>query len=208
MLLALVFVKPTFAVDSTVSSAATPSAAKVTPVEKKAQDLLDRVATKVAQIADSDKRTYHGVIKSVGTETYTITTSEGDRQIATNDATEFFRIKASKKSETDFAGIKKGEDIVVIGTIDPATKTMTAKQIITKIKRTVFAGPITAVEKNIITINGTKIDLSDASYEQMDADGKITVAKVSDFQTGKTAFVLAHSPEDEVYSSLKALVIQ
>lgn len=198
----------TFASEATQSATPSSIPKTVTPIEKKAQDLLDRVATKVAQLADAKKRTYRGVVSSAGTNSYTISSPEGNLTVNTSGATEYFRIKAGKTSETNFAGIKKGDDIVAIGTIDPADRSMTAKQIITKIKRTIFYGPITAAEKNVITIDGTKIDLKDASYEQLDLDtGKIAAAKVSDFQTGKTAFVLAHSPENGVYSSLKALII-
>ena len=204
------FTPSVYAIDSTMSAAeATPTAvvAKTTPVEKKAQDLLDRVATKVAQIATATKRTYHGKIKSVGTTSYTIVTPEGDRTIVTNDATDFYRIKASKRSTTDFAGIKKDEDIVAIGTIDPSNKSMTASQVIAKIKRTVIAGPIENVTGTVVTIDGNKVDIADASYQAMDSEGKITVAKIGDFKEGQTAFLLAHSPEGGTYSSLKALVI-
>lgn len=195
----LIFQTPVLAAE------ATPSA---TPIEKKAQDLLDRVATKVAQLATTSKRTYHGKIKTVGKTSYVITTSEGDRTIETNDATEFYRIRASKRNDTDFAGIKKDEDIVAIGAIDPATKTMTANQVVTKIKRTVVAGPIESLDKNVATVKGTKVDLSDASYQKIGSDGKITTATLGDFKSGSIVFLLAHSPEDGVFSSLKALVIQ
>lgn len=194
----LTFASPVIAVESTPSA---------TPIEKKAQDLLDRVATKVAQLATTTKRTYHGKIKSVGKSSYVITTSEGDKTIETNDATEFYRIRASKRSTTDFAGIKKDEDIVAVGALDPTSKAITANQVITKIKRTVFAGPIESLDKNIATVKGTKIDLSDASYQKVDTEGKITTAALGDFKSGSIVFLLAHSPENGVYSSLKALVI-
>ncbi len=183
---------------------ATPSA---TPIEKKAQDLLDRVATKVAQLATVSKRTYHGKIKTIGSNSYVITTSEGDRTIDTNDATEFYRIKANKTSETNFAGIKKDEDIVAVGAIDAGNKTMTATQVITKIKRLAVVGPIEAITDEIITVKGTKVDLADASYQKINSEGKVETATIDDFTKGAIVFLLAHSPEDGVYSSLKALVI-
>lgn len=198
------FIFPVYAVDATPAAVATKSA---TPVEKKAQDLLDRVATKVAQLATTTKRTYHGTIKSVGKSSYVITTPEGDRTIETNDATDFYRIRAGKRSETNFAGIKKDEDIVAIGAIDPGNKTMTASQVITKIKRTIVIGPIETLDKSIATVKGAKVDLTDASYQKIDLAGKISAATLADFKVGSTVFLLTHSPEDGIYSSLKALVV-
>lgn len=177
-----------FAVDST-PSAATPSA--------KAQDLLDRVATKVAQIANQQKRTYHGVVKSTGTNSYSLTTDEGDRTIVTNDATNFYRTKAGKRSPSDFKGIKIGEDIAAIGTIDPNNKSMTAKQVIQKIKRTIFVGKVETVDKSVVTVTGTKIDLADSNYDS------------KEIAVGKLIFILAHTkdPKTGIYSSLKVLII-
>lgn len=215
-LLFLFFTKPAFAATSTQSAetTATPSS-KVSPIEKKAQDLLDRVATKVAAIVDGNKRTYHGKIKSVGDDTLTLTTPDGDKKITTNDATEFYRIRASKTSDTDFKGLKVGDDLVAIGTIDPNSSTMTASQIIAKIKRHVFIGSIQDITtENVaklktLTNDTVDVDLSDASYSTFGTDGKVVTAKLADFTKGKTIFVIAHSPDEKtgVYSSLKALIL-
>ena len=200
------------AVTSTPSATATASAKTASTSGSKVQDLLNRVSDKVTKLTDKMRRTYHGPVKSSSDETYVVTTSEGEKKITTNNATDFFRIKAGKRSTIDFDGIKAGDDIVSIGTIDSQTTDMTAKQVIAKIHRSNFVGTISAVDKSIVTITlpdktTVKVDLSNAlTYEKI-VNGKIHTAKLSDFVTESTIFVIAYSPDAKtgIYSSLKAL---
>lgn len=198
-----------FAATSTPSAVSTPSAKP----ESKVQDLLDRVSDKVTKLTEKMQRTYHGPIKSISTTTITLTTSEGSKNVITNDATDFFRIKAGKQSTTDLKGLKSGDDISVIGTIDPQTTDMTAKQIVAKIHRSNFSGTIQNVEDTIATItlpdNSTvKVDLDGTKLEKV-SSGKIIPAKLSDFVENSTIFAIAFSPDSKtgVYSSLKALAL-
>lgn len=201
--------KPVYAV---VTS--TPSAKSATTSGDKVQDLLNRVSDKVTQITEKMRRTYHGSVKTVSTSTITIETSGGNRNIVTNDATDFFRFRAGNKTTIDLKGIKADDDIVAIGTIDPQTTDMTAKQIIAKIHRANFAGTITSMDKSVATITLTdntqvKVGLDSALTYKKVLDGKIVPAKLADFTINNTIFVIAHSPDlkTEVYSSLKALYI-
>lgn len=189
-------------VPSVTALDATPSA--------KVQDLLDRVATKVAELSEKLQKSYHGKIKSLGTTSVIITVGGTERKISTNDATSFFRIRAGSKTEINFSALKIGDDIAAIGTIDPATSDLTARQIIAKIKRVNLVGKITAVDKNILTIDSAKIDLSDAvSFKIIDADGKIVTARQSDFKLGSDIFAIIHSPDEKtgIFSVLKAMTL-
>ncbi|MBI4099964.1 hypothetical protein HY440_03055 [Candidatus Microgenomates bacterium] len=187
---------PAFAADSTPSA--------------KAQDLLDRVATKVAQLSAQLQKAYAGQIKSLGDTTIVITTESAERAIHTSDATSFFRVRANNRSEVNFAALKIGDDIAAIGTIDPATSDLTARQIIAKIARTNLTGTIKAIDKTIVTLpDDTKVDLDGASLKLLTANRKIITAKLADFKVGATIFVIAHSPDQNsgIYASLKALTI-
>lgn len=218
IVLGLVAVTPVLAATATPSSAATASAKTTTatpaadldPISK---DLVDRVIKSVEQNG-SLRRTYSGPIKSVGTNSYVVTTSDGDHTISTGDVTSFYRVKAGKTTETNFAGIKKGEDIVAIGTIDPANGEMTAKEVISKIARQNIVGKITAVDEGMATISvGDKtvtVDLNDATtLKKVDATGKIVTAKLADFKADTTIFVMAYvsDPDSNDLSSLKALLL-
>lgn len=188
---------PVAAVDSTPSA--------------KAQDLLDRVATKVAQLSEKLQKSYHGRIKALGASSIVLVVGDSEKTVTTNDATSFFRIRAGNKTEVNFSALKIGDDVAAIGTIDPTTSDLTARQIIAKIKRTNLVGTITAVDKNLLTVDSIKIDLSDAAtLKVIDVNGKTVNAKTSDFKVGSIIFAIIHSPDQNsgVFSVLKAMVLQ
>lgn len=197
-LISLIWVQPVLAVDATKSAA---------------QDLLDRVATKVADLAGKLRRVYTGKIKSAGTTSYVITTSDGDRTVTTNDVTSFYRIRAGNKTEVNFASLKVGDDIAVIGTIDPNTLEMTAKQIIAKIRRYNVVGTVSEVNKTVSSVQEiggpkTLIDLEDAvSLKSINPQGQIAAAKISAFRSGDLIFAIAYfsDPKSDTLSVLKTL---
>lgn len=193
-LISLMFVRPVWA------DPATPSAA---------QDLLNRVATKVAELSQKLQKGYVGKIKSLGVTSIVTTVSDKDRTIYTNDATSFFRIRAGSRSEVNFSALKIGDDIAALGTIDPTTFDLTARQVIAKIKRTNLVGKITAADKSILTVDETKIDISDVVLKTASSSGKISSAKLANFKEGATIFAIIHSPDEKtgIYSVLKALVL-
>jgi len=191
-----------FAVDSTGSA-----------VDKKAQDLLDRVATKVASLASKLRRVYTGQVKSVGTNSLVLTTVDGDRTLTTGDVTSFFRIRSGNKTEINFSSLKVTDDLAAIGTVDPSTSEMTAKQIIAKVRRYNVVGKVVAVNKSVYSIaeiNGpvTKVDLSDTgTLETVSPNNQITPTKRSSIKIGDTVFVMAYifDPKSDVFSVLKAI---
>lgn len=194
--------QPTLAADSTSSA-----------IDRKAQDLLDRVATKVATLTSKLRRVYTGKVKSAGTTSYVVTTSDGDRTVTTNDVTNFFRIRAGNRSEINFSAIKVGDDVAAMGTVDPQTGEMTAKQIIAKIKRFNIVGKITVIDKLTYTITElsnktTKVDLSDAiTLKMITTKNQIVPATVENFKEGDQAFVIAYSSDStsDILSALKAI---
>lgn len=180
----------------------------------KQQDLMDRLTTKVAELSNQLRRTYFGKIKSVGTSSVVITTSEGDRTITTNDVTTFYRIRSSNRTEISFSALKVGDDVVGTGTVDPQNNEMTARQIIAKIQRYNLVGTVKEINKSMITLQDftgkeSKIDFSDAlNLKKTDISGKISPAKFADFQKGSLIFVMGYFPDTntEEFSVLKALV--
>lgn len=202
-----------FASTSTQSPTSTSSAKPASSSASKVQDLLNRVADKVTAITEKMQRTYHGTVKSNSRSTLVVTTPDGDKNIVTNDATDFFRIRAGSQTSIDLKGIKVGDDIAAIGTIDPQTTDMTAKQVIAKIHRYNYSGTITSVDKGIATItlpdnSAVKVDLTSALALKKIVAGKIVTAKLADFTVNSTIFIIAYSPDPKtgIYSSLKALV--
>ncbi len=194
------------------SSSATPSAAA--PIGQKAQDLLNQVATKVAQLSLKMQKSYHGQIKSIGDTSFVIGTAARDRTVSTNDATGFFRIRAGKRTEVNFQSFKIGDDIAAVGVIDPVSTDLTARQVIAKVARLNVVGTIKSIDPTnyvITASDGTdvKIDLSGVPLKKIDAKGKIVSAKPADFALNSEVFAIAVSPDPDtgIYSVLKALTI-
>jgi hypothetical protein len=187
-------------------------AAEASP-SARAQEILLQVTDKVTQITNTLRRTYGGKIKSVGTASVVITTNEGDKTVVTNDATSFYKIRAGNRGEIGFNNLKAADDLVAIGTIDPANFEMTAKQIIVKVRRYNLVGTITAVSKNIATVKEfagpeSQVDLADAVALKKISGGKIVPAKVADFVANSTIFAIAYLPDPTsgTLSALKALL--
>lgn len=197
-LISLIWVQPIFAADATKSAA---------------QDLQDQMATKVADLARKLRRVYTGKIKSTGTTSYVVTTSDGDRTVVTNDVTSFYRIRAGNKTEVSFGSLKIGDDVAVIGTIDPNTFEMTAKQIIAKVRRYNVVGTISEITKTAYSIQEiggpkTPVDFEDAvSLKSLGSPGQITAAKINAFQPGDLIFAIAYfsDPKSDTLFVLKAL---
>ncbi len=216
-LIIIIFAFVLLAVQPTaVFAAATPSGTATKSAEtenSKAKELLDRVATKVAELTNRSRKTYTGVIRSLGKTSLVLTTSEGERPVTTNDVTDFYRFRAGKISEVGFSTLKVGDDLAAIGTIDPANNELTAKQIIVKIKRLNVVGVIESLEKSTLTIKDsagatTKVDLTDAVSLKKITSEEIQTAKLTDFASGSAVAVIAHTPDPKtgVYSALKALI--
>lgn len=200
--LIFLLVQPVSAIDSTGSAA-----------DRKTRDLLDN-ANRIVTLAAKLRRAYTGQVKSVGKTSFVITGAENDRTITTNDVTSFFRLRAGTKSEINFGSIKIGDDLAAIGTIDPSTSEMTAKQIIAKVRRYNIVGKITAVDKTVISVQEltgplTKVDLADAiSLKSISlSSGQTASIKISSFKTGDTVFVMAYisDPKSDTFSTLKTV---
>ncbi len=197
-ILIAVQINQVFAIDATKSAA---------------QDLMDRVATKVATLTQKLHKVYVGKIKSVGTTSYVVITKDGDKTVTTNDVTNFYRIRAGNRSEVNFTSLKVGDDIAAAGTIDPQTFEMTAKQIIAKIKRFNIVGVISTIDKTIYTIAEipgpqTKIDLSDAiTLKMINSKNLIVTAKMENFSQGDYIFAIVYfsDPSNNTLSTLKAI---
>lgn len=199
------------AVDSTPSGTGTTSGQTNT----KAKEILNKVSDQVAAMSAKQRQVYEGKIKSLGASSLMVTTVDaGDKSVATNEVTTYFRIRAGNRSSINFSGLKVGDDIAAVGPIDPATGEMAAKQIIAKIQRQNLVGGVESLDKGVAVITDsagtkTKVDLGSANtLEKVDLRGKIVDSKLADFQTGNTVFVMAYTADSSgTLSVLKALAL-
>lgn len=185
------------------STSASPSAAN-----PRAQEILDRVINTVSTQADQLRRTYVGKIKTLGTSSIVLSTSEGDRTVVTNDVTTYFRYRSGTRSEISFSKLTPGAELVAMGTIDPSNLEMNARQIIAKVHRYNLVGTIQHSRDNIFSIkefNGptTDVDFSGALSLKKNLGTLFIPAKISDFKVNSMVFVIGYS--DQVSATLSAL---
>lgn len=176
-----------------LAATATPSS------DSKAQDLLDRVATKVAEIAKNFQRPFTGQITSIGGKSIRLSTNEGERTVLVLELTNYYRLKTGARSSIELSGLKIGDDISAIGTLDPSTNELTAKQIIAKTQRVNISGTIAGsdAKKGLFTIdtlpNPTVVEVDlNIPIKKIASDGAIIKSKYADLKNAKYLWVIGY----------------
>ncbi len=170
------------------------------------QELLDRVATKVATLAQSLKKTAAGEITSIGTKTFFI----GDTKIVVSEVTTYYKIKSGTRSVIDFKNLIKGDDVAVIGTLDTGTGEITARQVISKVQRLLVSGKVTNIDpkKNIYTLMDKDAEIDRTTVVQTATAGAIIKSKYSDIKPGDNLIIYGYYLKPQTpLTSLKTLII-
>ena len=176
-----------------------------------AQGLLERVATKVATLAEKLKKGVAGEITVIGTKTISL----GNQRVLVSEATTYYRIKSGAKTTIDFKNLLKGDDVAVVGTADSATGDITARQIIAKVQRLPLTGKVTTIDKKtgVYTlaagedIKEVEID-SLTIIKKVDAKGAFIKVKLADIIVGDNLIVYGYynKPNDPL-TTIKADII-
>jgi len=151
ILIAILFLFPVGVLAVEASPTAT-----VTPVKnKQVEDLKERLATKVAQLRQTERRAIYGTVKATTISTLTIETTSKDVKIELTDDIKVFQMLKGKRTELKTDDVAKGDVVSVFGDWDTAVEVLKAKVIFIhsqneEIKR-VF-GTITESKKSDYTI--------------------------------------------------------
>jgi hypothetical protein len=114
-----------FAVENQVSPTAT-----VTPTKnKQVEDLKERLATKVAQLSQSERRAIYGTVKTTTISTLTIETASKDIKIELTDDIKVFQMLKGKRTALTTDDVAKGDIVSVFGDWDTAVEVLKAKVI-------------------------------------------------------------------------------
>lgn len=127
-------------------------------IQKKIDDLKERLATRVAELKTQNKKAFYGVIKekndgkivlSNGDITMTVTYDK-DIKIAV-------RTLAGKKSDTDDKMLTVGSNVVAFGTLDLDQKTILAKYLLIHDQPIALVGTVKSVDTKVgsFVITGT-----------------------------------------------------
>src|SRR3989344_2430411 len=111
--------------------AATPvSSPTEIPKTQQIENLKERLATKVAQLRQVQRKAISGTIKATSISTVTVETKTSDIKIELTDEIKVFQNIKGKRTSLTTDNLEKGDHVVVFGEYDSAVDTLTAKVVI------------------------------------------------------------------------------
>lgn len=141
---------------------------------KQIDDLKERLATKVAQLKQSQRQAIYGTIKSVSVSTFTVETPTKDLKIELTDDIKIFQKIKGTRTELKIENLEKGDIVTVFGEYDATLELLKAKVVFIQSADPVrIAGKITEVNKTDYTIT---IITADATTYTIDFE---TITKTS-----------------------------
>lgn len=136
---------------------ATSSSQKITPtdtvVDKEIQNLKDKIATKVAELAkEKNNKAISGFIKEIkGSTIKIINENEEEYEVKPDEAiSKYYQITGSSKKEIQFSDFKKGMFLIITGVLND--KTVIANTIYIDEMFLVKSGKITEIDKDNFTL--------------------------------------------------------
>lgn len=115
---------PLLIAGSVWAQTATPSA-----TDKKIEDLKERLATKVAELSQTQRRAIFGTVKATSLSTATIETTTKDVKIELTDDIQIFQIIKGKRMQLSTEDLAKGDSVSVFGEYDATLDLLKAKVI-------------------------------------------------------------------------------
>ena len=123
--IAFIFLLP-FRVHAAVATASVTA----TPIKnQQVEDLKERLATKVAQLRQSERRAIYGTVKSTTISTLTIETANKDIKIELTDDIKVFQSLKSKRTALTVENVAKDDVVSIFGDWDTTVEVLKAKVI-------------------------------------------------------------------------------
>lgn len=145
------------------SSSATPAITNIKQVE----DLKERLATKVAQLRQTQRKAIAGTVKSVTTTTATLETNIKDIKLELNDNLIVIQYLKGKRTKLTIDDLSKGDNVVVFGEYDPTLDLIQAKVIFiaaASVNQRV-RGIVTNIDRNLYTLTLQSADKTDYTID-------------------------------------------
>jgi len=140
---------------------ASPSATATPVKNQQVEDLKERLATKVAQLRQSERRAIYGTVKATTISTLTIETASKDIKIELTDDIKVFQMLKGKRTALTVEDVAKEDMISVFGDWDTTVEVLKAKVIFIHSTSDVMVrvvGTISEAKKADYTITTTTKD--------------------------------------------------
>ncbi len=179
----------------TATASGTPSPTKKVTVM---DDLKERLATKVAELRQSQKKAIFGIVKAITISTLTLETKTSEIKIELTDAIKVFQTLKDKRTELTMDDVSKTDNVVIFGDYDTSLDLMKSKVIVVQnpIPERIH-GTVTAIDTKEYTISVETsekqtyiVDIEKytavSSYTKADGTAKSGFSKIT---VGETVFV-------------------
>jgi hypothetical protein len=141
----LVLAQQTYATTATSAATSTPKANSI-------DDLKERLATKVAEMRQTQKKAIYGTIKTVSVSTITVETKTSDVKIELTDAIKVFQTIKEKRTTLTQEDLEKGDIVSVFGDYDSGLDLLKAKVIVIQdAPAQRISGVVTGIDKKEFT---------------------------------------------------------
>jgi hypothetical protein len=143
--------------------------------DKKVQQLKEKLATKVAELRESQKRGFFGEIAAVAKTSFTLVTNKGEVKVRFTEDTLIYK-SGKPKTEAKVAELKNGLTGTVIGMYEEEAKTVTAKIILLQNQSKFTNGEITIIDKDNAALT---LKTPDAEGQIVDYEKNTEAAEVN-----------------------------
>ncbi|MBI4130513.1 hypothetical protein HY468_04305 [Candidatus Roizmanbacteria bacterium] len=190
-------------------------------LKQKILDLKERLATRVAQLQEQNRRAFYGVVKSKDDDSLTITYKDKTMPVVlTESVTIQSKDMKGKQKDVKKDTITVGQSIFAFGTLDLDQKTLLATKILLQEQPTISAGLVTDVDtkegsftvegKDGTTILDYEINTHCVRYEKdLDEDKQLTTCGLSKIEKGDRVYLRIQPDATELSRgvALRILVI-
>lgn len=194
--------------------AATPSGTP-TPTSK-IDDLKERLATKVAELRQTQKKAIYGTVKAVSVSTFTVETDTRELKIERTDDITVFQMVKGKRTKLTTEDIAKDDIVSVFGEYDTGLDLLRAKVVVIQsISPERVFGTVSAIDRQeftatITTADGQEyvIDIEKTTSALMfDREKGLVKGGFSKLETGRTVHVIgtAVAKQDNRISAVRLI---
>jgi cell division septation protein DedD len=212
--LALLLATPTWAATPTPTTA-TNSTATPTPTSH-IDDLKERLATKVAELRQTQQKAIYGTVKTTTVSTFTVETDTRDLKIELTDDIDVFQMVRGKRTALTTEDIAESDLVTVFGEYDSALDLLRAKVVfIQSAPLARVSGIVSAVDRKEFTTTVTTaegqayiIDIETTTNTlAFDAEKGLIKGGFSRIEIGKTIHVVgtAVAKEDHRISASRII---
>lgn len=182
--------------------------------DQKVKELKEKLATKVAELRENQKRGFFGEIAAASKTSFTLVTKQGEVKVRFSEDTKLFKI-GKGKTEAKPDDVKNGTNAAVLGLFEEENKTHNAKVIFLQSTTGFTQGEIVEVDKTkaTFTIKNDKGETQLLDYEKSTQAQEYTVSNKKISSSGLSRLAIGDkvevwtTPDEEDSKKLNAVKI-